>query len=314
MEPAKYLFMSKNNVIVVNPRSGGAGHHSPRLGQDLANQLRALGHDSTQVQFPTSHQDSAWPQRLHAALDEEVRAVYALGGDGTVLAMAREMLGRNVPLGIIPLGTANLLARDLGIPLKLEAAIDALAPGRVERIDVARCNELPFLCAAMFGMPTDLGRAREAARSIGAWRMLPRMIRKLVWLLKRYPFYPIRLQLDDRAESLSTRVMIVSNNAVDPHSYGINPVRPSLTDGRLGVYGVREGPLYELPRLALTLLNGTWQQEPRMFYDICEHARIFTKKPMRTTALLDGERELLQTPLRFDILPKALPVLLPNSH
>jgi diacylglycerol kinase family enzyme len=305
--------LAANAVIVANPRSGGAASGLSDIASMLQDRLAAAGVAATRVAFPDAADDREWPGRLHAAIERGADAVYVLGGDGSVLTVARAMLGHDCPLGIVPLGTANLLARDLGIPLEPEQAVAALVRGRVERIDVARCNGVPFLCAAMLGMPADLARAREAARGLGAWRMLPNMLRRVGWVLKRYPFYPVSLTLDDRPASLSTRLMIVSNNPVDPSRPGIHPARTSLTGGELGVYGVHEGPLSDLPRLALTLLNGTWPDEPRVFHDTCSAADIRTKHPMATTALMDGEHERLHTPLRFDSLPGALPVLVPTT-
>lgn len=301
------------DVILLNPRSGGAGAVGTEIVRLLADKLRAAGYESTLIRFPDSPRDTDWRRQLDAALNGGARTVYVLGGDGTVRAAAGALLGRDVPLGIVPLGTANLLARDLGLPETPDQAIDALIAGQVERIDVARCNGLPFLCAAMLGMPADLARAREAARGIGAWRMLPRLLRKLLWTLKRYPFRRVELSLDERAEHLWTRVIVVSNNPVTPNSPALNPTRPSLTGGRLGVYGVREGPLYDLPRLALTLLTGTWEQEPRVFAETCATASIHSRGHRWTTAVLDGERERLTPPLRFDILTGALPVLVPAA-
>jgi diacylglycerol kinase family enzyme len=304
--------MDSGDIILLNPRSGGDGTRSADVARLLVDRLRARGRETTLIRFPGAPGDGDWRHRLDASLDGGACAVYVLGGDGTVLAAARALLGRDLPLGIVPLGTANLLAMDLGLPADPKQALDALLASRVARIDVARCNRVPFLCAAMLGMPADLARAREAARGLGAWRLLPRMVRKLIWVLKRYPFHRVKLSLDGRAEHLSTRVMIVSNNPVDPNSPGINPKRPCLTTGQLGIYGVREGPLYDLPRLALTLLTGSWQNEPRVFSDSSTTACIHTKRPMGTAVLLDGEREHFTTPLHFDLQPGALPVLVPN--
>ena len=74
------------------------------------------------------------------------------GGVGTVYKARDRYLGRDVALGIVPLGTANLLARDLGMPTDPARAADALADTEVRRIDVGRVNGEPFLCASMMGL------------------------------------------------------------------------------------------------------------------------------------------------------------------
>jgi diacylglycerol kinase family enzyme len=297
-------------VIIGNVRAGQALGQGTSLADELADSLERAGHRTIALPFPEVVQDRRRREELLRCVDGAATRVYVLGGDGTVRSVAALLLGGNAPIGIIPLGTANLLARDLGLPLAPEQAIAALVGAEVRRIDVARCNGAPFLCAAMFGMATDLALAREADRGIGAWRMLPRLLRKAYWVLKRYPFHRVRLYLDDERVALSTRALAVSNNPLQPRP-GLPPLRASLTAGCLGVYGVREGPLYDLPRLALTLLAGTWPSEPRVFHRECTRLRIETHRPMATTALLDGEREPMDTPLVFDVLPAALPVLAP---
>ncbi|NBC14624.1 MAG: hypothetical protein GVY09_15070 [Gammaproteobacteria bacterium] len=304
--------MTAAAIIIANARAGQAERHGDALAVLLTQHLQNAGLASIALPFPAVATDPEQRAALFSHLDAGARRVVVLGGDGTVRTIARLLLGRPVPIGIVPLGTANLLARDLGLPLAPAQAAAVQASTRVHHIDVARCNGEPFLCAALFGLATDLARAREAARGIGTWRMLPRMLRKAYWILKRYPFHSVRLRLDDAPATLRTRALMVSNNPLQPQA-GLHPVRTALNTGRLGVYGVREGPLYDLPRLALTLLAGTWPREPRVFHRVCERAHIHTSRPLRTTALLDGERVQLQTPLRFDNLISALPMLVADA-
>jgi diacylglycerol kinase family enzyme len=304
--------MARTALIIGNRRAGQAAGQVDSLMQQLAVALTAEGLAGSTLPFPADATGVPWRQRLAERLDAGAERVYVLGGDGTVRTVATALLGHEAALGIIPLGTANLLARDLGLPLVPEQTIAALVEPRVRRIDVARCNGIPFFCAAMFGMTTDLARTREAARGVGAWRMLPRLLRKAYWVLRRYPFHRIRITLDDEPVTMSTRAVMVTNNPIEPRP-GLHPLRSALADGRLGVYGVHEGPLYDLPRLVLTLVTGTWANEPRIFHRSCRRAEIATRKPIRTTALLDGEREPLCTPLVFDMLPQSLRVLVPAA-
>jgi diacylglycerol kinase family enzyme len=297
-------------VVIGNTRSGAAIDQGEALLEQLSACLKQTGRDSVRLPFPDVVTDAPARRLMRQYLDAGADRVYVLGGDGTVRAVAELLLGRDVPLGIVPAGTANLLARDLGLPPEPEQAIEALATAQVRHIDVARCNGKIFLCAAMFGMSTDLARAREAARGVGAWRMLPQLLRRAWWVLRRYPFHRVRLYLDDEPVALTTRALMVTNNPLAPRP-GLYPPRASLDSAQFGVYGVREGPLYDLPRLAVALLAGTWTEEPRLFHRVCRRLRIEAIYPRRTVALLDGEHERLRPPLIFDLLPAALPVLAP---
>jgi diacylglycerol kinase family enzyme len=151
-------------IIIVNTRSGEGRGQGHELSRRLAGRLQARGVHARSIAFDAHDHGPGWRQRLDDALDAGATQVFVLGGDGTVLAVAGAVLGRDVAIGIVPLGTANLLARDLGLPLDPADAVDALAKAEVRRIDVGRVNGELFLCASMLGLTTTLARAREAAR------------------------------------------------------------------------------------------------------------------------------------------------------
>lgn len=298
------------SVIISNPRSGPGPRGEP-LATTLARVLSERGDSPREIAFEPGGRDPArWRRQLDDALAGGAERVFVLGGDGTVLAVAAALLGGDVPLGIVPLGTANLLARDLAIPLDPLRAIAALVDGEVRRIDVARVNGHPFLCASMLGIATALALARERARGGGALAVAWRVLRKALAMLRRYPYRRVRLELDGTAVTLRTRTMVITNNPVAPEP-ALYPRRPRLDDGTLGVYGVCEGPVWELPRLALRLVNGTWPDDPLIFHHLANRVAIHGRRRWRVTVLTDGERVRLRLPLRYEVLPAALPVLAP---
>lgn len=300
-------------VILINRRAGNAGGAVDALSRRLANRLRRNAVTARSVSFDASQAGGGtWRSRLDEALLAGAERVYVLGGDGTVLAVATELLSRDAGLGIVPLGTANLLARDLGIPLDPEEAVDMLADAPVRRIDVGRVNGAPFLCASMLGLTTDLARTREAARGVSTWQLLPRMVTKAYWLLKRYPIRRVTLRLGDERHTLRTRAIVITNNPLVPDA-ALYPRRERLDAGKLGVYCVREGPLHELPRLAIGLLNGTWPTDPRIFHGEAATVAIETNRPHRMTVMNDGERGRSTTPLHYEVLPRTLAVLAPQE-
>ncbi len=300
-------------IIVVNPRAGSYRDHAETLTQRLNERLREQRMATEVLAFGMHRRrPGAWLQQLHAGLAEGVERVYALGGDGTVLAVASALLGREAPLGIIPLGTANLLARDLGIPLDPDLAVEALIDAEVRFIDVARVNGEPFLCASMLGLSTPLARTREVARRAGLLRLWGRMLRKALLMLGRYPYRLCELDLDGQVVTVQTRAMLISNNPLTP-APGLHPRRERLDRGVLGVYGVHKGPLWELPRLALRLVNGSWPEEPRIFHHTTRSVAIRARRHQRITVMNDGERRRLSLPLRYEVLSGALPVLVPRT-
>ncbi|MEA1049730.1 diacylglycerol kinase family protein [Lamprobacter modestohalophilus] len=357
-------------VIVVNHRAGAGVEQIDALTRRLSDRLRDQGreqvrdHGRDQVRDQGLDQDqdqdqdqdviliaigsqgdqsNAWTQRLRAAIANGVDGVFVLGGDGTVLAVASVLINTSVPLGIIPLGTANLLARDLGIPLNAEDAADCLTEGFNSRsdgrltdrltgrftdgsahesangssvteaaIDVGFVNGQPFLCASMIGLTTALARTREAVRDRGLLQAAVRLVRKALRLLWRYPYHRLRITADGQELKVTTRALMITNNPiqsiVQPY-----PSRARLDTGRLGLYGICYGPIWELPRLALRLLQGDWADDPRIFHQQPQSLRIEARREHWLRVMNDGERLRLKTPLIYQLRPAALRVLKPGK-
>ena len=84
------------------------------------------------------------PELVQQAIDEGSTTVVAAGGDGTVNAVASVVVRNNATLGVLPLGTLNHFAKDLGVPIDLEAAIENVTTGRIIQVDVGKVNEKDF--------------------------------------------------------------------------------------------------------------------------------------------------------------------------
>jgi diacylglycerol kinase family enzyme len=104
-------------------------------------------------------------ESMNKAVKSKPDAIVVVGGDGTVACAASAMMGSDLPLGIIPCGTMNLLAKDLALPINnLDASIAIIAKGHTRNVDVGEVNSDVFLCASMLGLPARLGRTREGSR------------------------------------------------------------------------------------------------------------------------------------------------------
>lgn len=301
-------------VIVVNHRAGAGGAQIHALASLLRERLLAQGTAACSVVMDDDvSQRDGWAQRLGVAITQGSDRVFVLGGDGTVLSVATELLETGVPLGIIPLGTANLLARDIGIPMTPEEAVarltDASATTETD-IDVGLVNGQPFLCASMIGLTNALARTREAVRGRGFMQAAARLMRKALRLLWSHPYHRLRITADGDLLRVRTRALVVTNNPIRPvvRPY---PRRERLDTGLLGLYGICNERLWELPRLALRLLQGDWTGDPRIFRLNPHSLRIETRHENRLTVMNDGERRRLRTPLNYQIKPTALRVLKP---
>lgn len=294
-------------AVVINSAAGGLIGRA-EMAATLADRLTALGLEA----LPVPQEAGGLMERLDAALAMRPDALVVGGGDGTIAAAAGRLLGTGIPLGILPLGTMNLLARDLGLPEDLDEAAAALAGAERRTIDVAEVNGSVFLIAAMIGLPTHIGRHRERARGRGGLgARLGLAIAALRGAIRHRPMR-LALALPGRPGArVWTRALAVTCNPIDPRSERF-PARASLDAGRLGLYVARDFGGWWVVRFLFRLLLGQpWRQHPDL--DAVEAPRLTVLSPRRTLrVMLDGEAVLLASPLRFRIRPGALTILAPD--
>ena len=251
------------------------------------------------------------PARIAQARDSGAEAVVVGGGDGTIACAAAAMADSATPLGILPLGTMNLLAHDLGLPVgDLAAAIRVIAEGVERRIDVGTVNGHAFLCASMLGLPTRLARYREQRRGrmstlVRAWRMAAATLRAL-WR-ERYEL--VSVSAGAAATTLRNVALTIAVNAYDTGT-GRLFGRSTLDGGALALYGIRRLRLRDALRLAGRLALQSWQQDRQILQQ--SGPEIVVRTGRRAIRVMnDGEVMLLTPPLRYGVRPRALRVLVP---
>jgi diacylglycerol kinase family enzyme len=294
-------------AVVINSASGSA------LGRDeieaeVARHLEASGLDAIIV---PEHPDGLLA-RLDAAVAQGPDAVVVGGGDGTIAAAAARLMGGPAALGILPLGTMNMLAKDLGIPLELGAAAEALAKGAIRAIDVAEVNGHFFLCSSVIGSPSWLGRHRERQR--GKASMRTRLTFALAALRSEWRHRPMRLSVSldgGRTVRLWTRALSVANNR---YAEGFNQMmaRPRLDAGELALYVARRYGAWWWMKLMVGMFLGSWRGS-RLVHE--RTAKIVTIGSARTAlrVMNDGEAVLVPPPLVYRTHPGALRVIVPAA-
>lgn len=300
-------------AVVVNAAAGSL------LGQDrqaIAARFEALLAATGAAAQVAVAEGPGIARAIDHALASDAEALLIGGGDGTILAAVERLLpetrlGAGRPLGLVPLGTANLLARDLGIPLTPEAAIPALITGAVRRIDVATVNGRVFLNSSLIGIAPILVQQRERMRRRRGPLKWLRLIRAFFRMLDRYPRLHVILQADGRPVRLVTRALALSNNPLDQGFAAIHS-RASLETGQFGVYATQIERRLQLWRLLARVVAGTWQQDPALAAMTARRVNVIAH-PRRLWVANDGENQLLATPLRYRILPRALSVLVPRA-
>ncbi|NBB84367.1 MAG: sphingosine kinase [Alphaproteobacteria bacterium] len=257
------------------------------------------------------------PDTLSASVDRLVDGlspgdeVWVAGGDGTVTAIARRLLGREVVLGVVPLGTMNLLARDLGVPMEVEPAVDALAAAPVRPIDVARMNGEAFLVKSALGLYPEMVVDRERRRRVGGLGKWPAMLRAMWRTLRRNRRMTVRLALaDGTAREVRTSAVVVANNALQFHPGRIF-TRPVLDAGDLVVYVSHRKSRLGAFGQTLEVFLGALADDPEM--EVIRTPAVTLDFRHSRPIANDGEVESARAPLHYEIERKALPVRYPGA-
>ena len=231
------------------------------------------------------------------------------GGDGTVNAGARKAAATGKILGILPMGTLNLYARDLGIPLDLEEAVHALIRGEVRHVDYAEINGNLYLCNSMLGILPPLMEQREKLRGAPALQRYGSLLRMIARILQRNPRFYIKMHMEGKTREMKVRGVIVCNNEYhDAHSLFPHPT--PLDAGKLTVYLTRDPTRLGVLMIALRVFLGTWQKE----HDIQEYATtkvVISTRRKQVSTVTDGEILKLKPPLTYQIIPRGLRVMMP---
>jgi diacylglycerol kinase family enzyme len=308
ISPASGAVPSLRAHAVINSRSGAAADKSPGEVEKLLTSAFAEGGRKLTVEMVEPDQVEA---KLGQAANGDADAIIAGGGDGTVRTAASLLLNSNKALGILPLGTINRLARDLGIPLDLDEAALTLAKAEVKAIDVAMIQDRVFLCNSMIGLTPELTEQRQRLRGrpLGERVAGYAAVFLRLWRSRK----GLELVVDDANEKRSVRVLslVVSNNCYAEQP-SLMPHRPHLDQGRLGVYMSKHQRGAALLGALLKAALGRWRSDPNIERlhgrSIVIHSQLPSIK-----ASNDGEVETLTFPLTYAIRPLALQVLVPPA-
>lgn len=248
---------------------------------------------------------AAWSRR------DDIDAVIVGGGDGTFLTAILAGLGREKPVGLLPLGTLNLLARDLGLPADPVAAAACLGQGHPAEIDLAEVNGLPFAIWASLGMHPRVVRRRDKlqAEGMGKWRAFALAALRA---FRRYPLMRVEITVDGVTSTMTTPIVVISNNAWAETPLPLPPSRQSLDHGELMVHVAKTTSRLGLLWLALNALIGRWRIN-RLLAIFSADQVVVTGRKSRMLLSLDGEVTVLRAPLVFRSHPKSLHVLMPEK-
>lgn len=291
-------------IVILNEVSGGG--NGSRVALRLVDALRNAG---LEPRVTVVSQGSATTELAARLAGEGEQTVVAAGGDGTIRAVAEGVAGTDAALGVIPLGTFNHFAKDLGIPIDMGAAARTVAAGRVIPVDAGEVNGRVFVNNSSIGLyPSIVVKHRERQRrGTGKW---PALAWATASALRRCPYFNLRLTAEGKTVAGSTPFLLVGNNEYEVEGLRLGR-RTRLDTGRLWFYMAPHRPSRRAAaRLLLRALFGRLRQDRDFFAMSAAECRVETQLSMVTVAL-DGEVTLMRTPLDYRARPGALRVIVP---
>lgn len=290
--------MTQRSLLLVN-RHSRRGHETF---SQVVSHLQALG-------FEVFEESTEKPQQLPEIIRsyrDRVDLVIIGGGDGTLNAALEGLVDTQLPLGILPLGTANDLARTLQIPQSIAQACQVIAANNRRRIDLGKVNHKYFLNVASLGLSVQITHQldKKAKRRWGILAYAATAM-KVVWKAR-----PFRAEIRIGPDSIRVRTIQIAVGNGRYYGGGMAVADDAaINDQRLDLYSLECDRWWQLIVLVPAIWRGRQANWPGVRTLEGKEFEIYTRKPHPINA--DGEI-VTYTPAKFRLIPKALTVFVPN--
>ncbi|MDB5336039.1 MAG: sphingosine kinase [Planctomycetaceae bacterium] len=295
-------------IVLLNGAAGTiAAWDRSRGDSAVAEALAAAGIDAEIRLIPGADLQSA----ATIALSSNIDVLIVGGGDGTLSTVAGVLADQRVPLGILPLGTLNHFAKDLGIPLDLGAAAKVIAANHVMQIDVGELNGRVFVNNSSLGIYPYMVRDRDAQRKRHGFSKWVAMLYAMLKVFRRFPLVEVKLTTDTASSLRKTPLVFVGNNRYQLDLFNLG-TRACLDRGELSLYVANAQSRWGMFKLIVRAMCGSLQQA-RDFETLCLTNCTIGARRHHLHVAADGEVLGLKPPLHYCIRPGALRVCVPRT-
>jgi YegS/Rv2252/BmrU family lipid kinase len=293
--------------VVFNPKAGK---------EDEAAELRsALARYFTAPRWTVEIYETTGKEDItavcRAACEQGTSLVVSAGGDGTLVGVANALVHSQVPLGILPLGTGNRLARILSVPLKLDDAVQLLAGDHtVIEIDALKVGDRYFFSNVSVGMSPEIMKETKPAQKKRFGRLayiLTTVKRSSLFHLRRYT-----LTIDGQARRVRASEVLISNTKLLEKEDLLFGPPENLSDSQLEVYAVTAHTLGDYMQLVWDLFRRPGQPAAMLYHWESQHSICIDAD--RTPQLVQADGEVIShTPVEIQLVPKAIHVIMPKA-
>lgn len=298
-------------ILAYNPAAGR--YPSRLLAERAANVLRQHGWHIT---LESSQSGEHITQLARQAAADGLEAFFVAGGDGSLNYAMAGLLDSDTALGVLPSGTANVWAQELGLPglswtrwMALEESARRLARAEIRRVDIGLCNQYPFLLWAGAGLDAFVVHRIEPRNRWEKHLAVLQYAATVVWHASYWHGMNLRAEADGHTLQGHFLLALVSN--VHLYAGGLATLSPDarLDDGLMDLWLFEGESLADTVQLAMDLLAGRHVQSSRVQH--LTFKQLFLESESPAYVQLDGEPFEVSNPITISVRPKALHVLVP---
>ncbi|RKG32817.1 diacylglycerol/lipid kinase family protein [Acinetobacter tianfuensis] len=299
--------------IIYNQKSGFHAAQKDEIYEELIRYLSSSGFEIQSFEMSNFlNFDMLMQQVLKRHQDVDNKGVVAAaGGDGTLNAVAQYLLMTDIPMGILPLGTFNYVARVLNIPLDLMQAAAVIAEGEIRASHVASINERIYLNNASLGLyPLFIKKRELYNRRLGRFP-LHAYTSGLDVLLRDRKELKLQIEVDGKKYPVKTPLIFFGNNQLQLSELNLK-IAESAAQGKVAGVVVAKSDKISLFKMLWQLIRGNLEKTPDVYSFAADEVAIHAARKKLTVAL-DGEIVEMQSPLKISVLKSALNIMVPHA-
>ena len=297
--------------MIYNEKSGFHATHNDDIYEQLMTIWSEHGFEIQVFDLASEPNIQALMQKVlarHQQFDD-VGVIVAAGGDGTLNAVASQLLHQAIPLGVLPLGTFNYVARVLNIPLDLLAAAEVIATGEPRSSHVAKINDQIYLNNASLGLYPLFIKRRELYNQKFGRFPLHAYTSGLDVLIRDRKELKLEIEVDQKRYPVKTPLLFLGNNQLQLKEMNLQIAQCAAVGEVAGVILAKTDKV-SLFKTLVQLIRGKLDQAADVYSFSGDHVTVYSKKATLTVAI-DGEIKEMRTPLQIHVEKNALNIMVP---
>lgn len=299
--------------LIYNEKSGFHAANKDEVFEQLMTNLTAYGYEiqAFEIGAEVSFDHLMNKIILRHQQAHELGVIVAAGGDGTLNAVAAKLMKTEIPMGILPLGTFNYVARLLNIPLDLLKAADVIATGKMREVHVAQINDHIYLNNASLGLYPLFIQKRELYNQRFGRFALNAYTSGLDVLIRDRKELKLEVEVDGKKYPVKTPLIFFGNNQLQLAEMNLR-IAESAKKGKVAGLVVAKSDKRTLFKILWQLIKGNLDKAPDVYSFSADEVKIYSKRKKLTVAL-DGEIVEIQPPLKISVRKNALKIMVPHD-